>query len=107
MSANVPFVTGGDAGITAISTTGKRYGLFEPKAHASGRAPWILDACSCHAWQRLGVLKRSLDLQFAEQISSACRTSSRSTAAVDQGGLEDGCGSSQCHQSFRAFASAS
>ena len=44
MSADIPLVTGSDADITAVSTPGRRYGLFEPIEHASGRAPWIVEA---------------------------------------------------------------
>ena len=44
MSANIPLVSGGDAGNTVKSTPGGYYGLFEQKAHTSGPVPWLLNA---------------------------------------------------------------
>ena len=106
MSAHIPLVRVGDAGITSIVTPGKRYGLFERKAHASGpkrarcRGHWR--SLECHIWQSLSVLKRYLDLQFAKQIVIACRTSSCAGSGGARRWLR-----SQCHQGFRAFASVS
>lgn len=58
MPADIPLVTGDDAGVTAIPTPWKVYGRFELKTHASGPNARSRGCCEAPSVSRMAKARR-------------------------------------------------